>query len=79
MKKNLVVGLVPITNKQSEVTRRVRVRNRNSRPGVDIESSKTTSSAVQTSRWEVSVRTDLIFRLKDVCEVLVWRDWAVSP
>ena len=58
-----VVSLEPISNKNGQITSRVRERNRNSRPAEDLDASKAASSLVESKRWKVEKATDLIFHL----------------
>lgn len=74
---NLVVGLVPITNKKSEFTIRGRIWDVYNRPLCNVESSKTTSSFMNFGCWEICVCSNLIFYLKFVCPIAVRWDWAI--
>lgn len=71
-----VVRLVPITNENSVVTRRVRERNRNPGPAKDSDASECTSSLMECERREVIETTNLIFNLEHVSEVPSWGNWA---
>lgn len=71
-----VIGLVPISDKNSVVTGWVWERDRNSRPAKDPDPSKSTSSFVECQRWEVVEAPNLILHLKNVSKVFPRRDWA---
>jgi len=72
----LVIDLVPITNKKTEITSWVRKWDRDSWSAEDFDCTKTTSCFMKSKRWEIEETPNLIFDLKCVCEVLPWRDWA---
>ena len=67
--ESFVVGFEPITNEQSEVCDRERVRDRDSRPCIDIDSSESTGGFVESGGRKVVVSSDLIFGLELVSEV----------
>jgi len=74
-----VVGQVPISNKNGVVTSRIIERNGDSRPTEDSDSSKTTSSLVESKRWEVVETSYLILDLENICKVLSRRNRARGP
>lgn len=59
----IVIGLVPITNKNSEISSRFREWNRNQGPAENPDASKATSCLLKANRWEVKIASDLIFHL----------------
>lgn len=77
-KSYLVTSLVPITNKQAVISSRCGIRNWNNRSCIDIKCSKSSSSSVHQSWWEVGIASDLILGLKLVGIVWVWRNGTVS-
>ena len=67
-----VIGLVPISNKNSVIPSRIWEGNWNLWSAKDPDPSKTTSSLVECKRGEVIEASYLILDLKNVCEVLSW-------
>ena len=74
----LVVALVPITNKQTEISIWVGIRDRNPRSLINVECSISSSSFVKLSWWEICEGAYLIFSLKLIGKVCVWGDGAIG-
>jgi len=70
---------IPVPCKDSEVTSRVRERDRDSRAAVDSDGSIPTGSLVEAKGREVVEATNLVFSLEDVSEVFSWWNWAGCP
>lgn len=73
----LVAVLVPITNKQGKFSSGNWIWDCYHRPLCNIETPKTTNSPVQFGWREVVEGSNLIFGLKPVCPVCVWRNRAI--
>lgn len=78
MYTNLVVSLVPITDKKCKFSIRCRIWDWYDGPLCNIETPKTPSSFMQLSWREVGEGSNLILGLKLVCPVCVWRDGAIG-
>lgn len=81
MRKRIVncyrmVGFVPISNKDSVITIRIRKRDWNSGPTEYPNATKTTSCFVKWKRWKIVKASNLILHLKYVSKVPPWWDGA---
>lgn len=74
--KDLMIDVVPISNKKSEISRRLRKWDRNFGPTEDFDGTKGTSSLVESKRREVEESSNLVLDLKFVGEVLARSDRA---
>lgn len=75
----LVVAVVPIANKKSELSERCGIWNWDDYSLRDVQSSETSGCSVKCGRREVHEGPDLILQLELVCPVRAWRDWALCP
>lgn len=64
-----VISLVPIPNKNSVIASRFVEGNGDPGTAKDPDPSKTTSCLMESKRWEIIEAPNLIFHLKNVCEV----------
>lgn len=71
-----MISSVPITDEDSVIAGGVRERNRNPGAAENSDPTKTAGGLVEAKRREVIEASDLIFHLKNVSEVLPWRNWA---
>ena len=71
-----MISLVPVTDKDCIIPGRIRERNRNPRTAKNSDSTKPTGGLMEAKRREVIETSDLIFHLKNVSEVLPWRNGA---
>lgn len=72
----IVIDLVPISNKKSEIISWGWEWDWNQWPAEDLDGSKATSCLVECKRWEIEEASYLIFDLKCVGVVLARRDRA---
>ena len=73
-----VVSCVPITNQNSYIPVWGVKRNRNYIPIVNNKASKSARSSLKMQRRKVEKATNLIFNLKVICPVPLWRNWAIG-
>ena len=67
----------PITRKYGEISGRWWERNRNHWTAEDLDSTKATSSLVESKGRKVKETTNLVFKLKNISKILAWWDGAV--
>lgn len=72
----LVVGFVPVANKDGVIIGGSREWDRDLGAAGDTNSSKCAGGFVKSERREIVETSDLIFNLKSVGVVLPWWDWA---
>lgn len=75
----LVASLVPVANEQGEIPVGLRIRHRDLRPLVDIQSAEATGGPLHPGGEKVSVTSNLVLSLKLICIVRARRNGAVGP
>lgn len=75
---HLVVSLVPVTDEKSEISIRVRKRNRDPRSFVNIDRPKPPCCFVEWSGRKICEGTDLILSLEIISVIAIWWDGAIG-